>query len=98
MAQGGPGGSALLEAETLLPWPGGPWLRHLGRSRAGPQLSAASVQQQMAGLGAALCLLSPTLDEVEVNTVWMVDLPRLPRPNRNQPLLPLGQGLGLRLP
>lgn len=52
----------------------------------------------MAGLGAALCLLNPVLDQVEVSPVWMVDLPTLPRPNQSRSLLPLGQGLGLRLP
>ena len=52
----------------------------------------------MAGPGAAVSV-NPTLDRLEVNILcgWL-DLLMLPRPNRNQQLLPLGRGLGLRLP
>lgn len=56
----------------------------------------------LAGLGAALCPHNPLLDEVETDTytdgLTCCCCPVQTRPGRNQWLLPLGCGLGLRLP
>lgn len=94
VAQGGPGGSDLLEAEisaSLCPGP--------GVSRPPPPSAHQRTAARHGWPRGCSVSVNPTLDRVEVNILcgWL-DLLTLPRPNRNQQLLLLGRGLGLRLP
>lgn len=111
MAQGGPGGWGQ-EGKRLccwcLPQSGGPWpLQAPSRAgwwsgRVGLHSHPGRWLPDLAGLGAALCPHNPLLDKVETDPyahgLTCCCCPVQTRPGRNQWLLPLGCGLGLRLP